>query len=345
MTMLGYVRKKMSVLNLDAYVIFNDINISYLTGVNASDSWLLILPKQAYYLTDARYTEEVNAVLPRGIKVHQYAKSFYHSVFELCVKAHVKTLGFDDNHISLARFKVLKKTCPKGMALTAKPGLIEWMRETKSKEELDCIRQALVIHRAALKYIKPHLKPGVTEQDVLLKLENYIRKRGVTFSFSPIIASGPNSAFPHAHVTDRKLRKNEPILVDMGVNYKGYMSDLTRMFFLGRMHKHFEGIVEHVTHAQQCAIQHIKAGVNAADVDAQARNYLKQNDLAQYFGHSLGHGVGREIHENPRLSFNNHQPLRENMIVTVEPGVYLPQQFGVRIEDMVRVTQDGCEVL
>lgn len=346
MSKLSALQKQLSFRKIDAFVSFNDINISYITDFGASESWFLITPKKSFYITDSRYTEEAKLGLSKLIRVVQHKGSMGSVAFDLCKTHKLKCLGFDDRHISVAQFKQLQKLSRlSGVKLIAVQNLIEDMRIIKTEQEINNIREALKIHRKALAYVKKLLKPGLTEYEVFVKLEQFVRRRGVTFSFDPIIASGANSAFPHASVTDRKLRKNEPVLVDMGVNYNGYMSDLTRMFFLGRMPKPFEEVVEHVAHAQRRAIEYIKAGVRADEVDNQTRNYLKSKGLAKFFGHSLGHGVGREIHESPRLSTHSKTILQENMIITVEPGVYLPNEFGVRLEEMVRVTQDGCEVL
>jgi len=167
----------------------------------------------------------------------------------------------------------------------------------------------------------------------------------VKFSFEPIIASGPHSSYPHARLTGRKIRPNDLVLVDMGIDVQGYKSDLTRIFFLGRI-PHLKGqVYESVRAAQQKAMDVIKAGVLGRDVDRAARNYLAKRKLARYFTHALGHGVGLEIHENPRLSQKSSSTLKEGMIITIEPAVYIPNKFGIRIEDMVLVTKKGCEVL
>jgi len=185
----------------------------------------------------------------------------------------------------------------------------------------------------------------VTEVDILHRLEAFIRKEGITFAFDPIIASGPNSAYPHARVTGRKLCRKEPVLIDLGMDYKGYKSDLTRMFFLDTMPTSYRDVLSVVHDAQQEAFKVIRPGVLGKDVDAAVRNYLKKHGLAERFTHSLGHGVGMEVHEAPRLSLSSDAILEENMVCTVEPGVYFPGKYGVRLEEMVLVTKKGCEVM
>jgi Xaa-Pro aminopeptidase len=329
---------------LDCYILTSDTNIRYLTDFPASESIFIVFPDKAIYLTDSRYTEEAKLGLS-GIIVEQFDHNMIKTLFEIIVKNAGSSVGFDDRHLSLNRFRLFEKECPKSIKLVQVNHLVETMRETKEKSEVDQIRKCLTLNLAAYKYLKTVIKPGLTEKDVLLKLENYVRSRGAGFSFDPIIASGPNGAFPHARVTDRKIKNNEPVLVDMGIDINGYKSDLTRMFFLGKMTPLYTKVYAAVEEAQSRAIAQISAGVKAADVDAAARKYLESLDLAKYFGHSLGHGVGLDIHEDPRLSSQSGVTLREGMIVTVEPGVYLPGRFGIRLEEMVLVKKSGCEVI
>ena len=330
---------------LDAFLVSHDANIRYLTGFPASESWLLALQKKSFYITDFRYVEEAKKGLPKSVTVKRYEKSVFKTIFELAQDHKIKNLGFDDRHVSLSFFKKLQKECLKGIKLIAKNGLVENLRQVKTPQEISYIRKALQIHAEAYQYLRPFIKPGVSEKELFDKLEAFVKAKGAGFSFNPIIASGPNSALPHAKVTDRRFQRNDLVLIDMGIDYKGYKSDLTRMFFLGKIPQLVRDVNAKVKSAQLQAIKKIRAGVKASDVDHEARNYLAKNHLAKYFGHSLGHGVGLEIHEDPRLSSLNTAALQENMVITVEPAVYIPNKFGIRIEDMVIVTKTGCEVL
>lgn len=329
---------------IDAYIVTKSVNIKYLTRFDAEDSWLLITKTKAFYITDSRYTLAAKKGL-KGISVQEYKESFYKTVFELAKRQKIKRLGFDENHFTVAQFNALKKVCPRSVKLIAANHLVEHLREIKDAKEISAIKKALKIHAQALKYLKKIIRPGKTERDILHALESFVRDKNVTFSFDPIIASGPNGAFPHASITGRKVGQNDVVLVDFGIDVEGYKSDLTRMFFLGKISNLIGRVNDSVAQSQLEAIAIIKDGVAAAQVDAAARNYLAKNDLEKYFGHSLGHGVGLEIHENPRLSSKTKSVLRAGMVVTVEPGVYWPGKFGVRIEDMVLVTKKGCEVL
>lgn len=329
---------------LDGYFTSNDTNITYLTEFGASESWLLVSPKAAFYITDFRYILEAKKGL-KDVKVVQYTQSLFATLFDQAKAAGIKRLGFDSRHISLFTFQQLKKLCPKGIELVAVNQLIEDLRAVKEKKEVDLIRAALKLHHQALVLLKRLIRPGVTEREVFLKLEQFVKARGADFSFDPIIAGGPNSCYPHARVTDRRLRNNEPVLVDFGIDIKGYKSDLTRIFFLGKIAPLVKEVYNEVAIAQQRAIESIRPGIKACDVDFQARNYLKEKKLANFFGHSLGHGVGLDIHEAPRLSHNNPVLLKPGMVITIEPAVYIPNKFGIRIEDMILVTEKGYEIL
>ncbi len=335
---------KLAAHHLDGYLITSDINIRYLTGFPASESWLLVSPKKSYYMTDFRYVLEARQGLP-GIAVHRYRSSLSKAFGSLARALRLERIGFDDRHLSFHAFKRLKNERPASIKLIAVNGLVEELREIKDAGEINLIRQALKLHLEAYRFLKGVIKPGVRESEVLLQLERFVRDRKVGFAFDPIIASGPNSCLPHAKITDRKIQPHEPVLVDIGIEVDGYKSDLTRIFFLGTIPHLVRKIYSAVALAQEKAITKIQPGVRVADIDAQARRYLNSQKLGQFFGHSLGHGVGLEIHEGPRLSSQSSSILKENMVVTVEPAVYLPQKFGIRIEDMVLVTAGGCEVL
>jgi len=330
--------------NIDALLIVNDSNIRYLTHFPASESWLLVTKSRAFYITDSRYVLEARQGL-KGVTVKQYNQMPCLTLFELCKQYKIKRLGFDERHTSFALWKKLKEFCPRNPKLIPATGLVETLREIKDEGEIAQIKDCLKLHFKAIDFMRKVVKPGLTERKIAIKLEHFIKSHGAEFSFSPIIASGPNSCFPHARTTDRSIRTNEGVLMDFGIDIKGYKSDLTRNLFLGRIAPRIKQVFDALTLAQQEAISIIKPGVSCADVDIQARKVLRKFGLAKYFGHSLGHGVGLDIHEGPRLSSLSKSVLEAGMVVTVEPGVYIPDQFGIRIEDMVLVTKEGCEVL
>ena len=329
---------------IDAFLVTKDINITYLTGFPACESWLLVGARRACYMTDFRYVDEARRGL-YGIAVKRATSSMVETLIEVIRTMRAKRIGIDTRHLTLFQYRMLERSCPKGIRLVKADNLVENLRAVKDKKEIRKIKQALGIHKQAHQFIKRNIKPNITESALLLKLERFVKSEGATFAFDPIIASGPNSCYPHAKVTDRKVRMNEPLLVDMGIDVNGYKSDLTRMFFLGKISALVRQVHDAVYGAQQRAIAEIKAGVPAAEIDDLARNYLKKQRLAKYFGHALGHGVGLEIHESPRLAHKDPSILKEGMVITVEPAVYIPGKFGIRIEDMVLVKKRNCEIL
>jgi len=343
-TRIRQLRSAFTKQNIDAFLVQSDVNITYLTGFPASESWLFITPKKIYYITDFRYILEARKGL-KGIAVKQYTKSIYETLFSIVKDKKIKRIGIDERHVILAQYKILTRKCPKGVKLVKADNLVEHLRAIKDAGEIAKIKKALRIHKQAHQFLKKIIKPKISEKEVLLKLTNFVKSKGVEFSFDPIVACGPNSAYPHAKITDRKIRMNEPVLIDMGIDVEGYKSDLTRMFFLGKIPELVRRVHDHVNRAQKVAISKIQAGISIAAVDFEARNYLESQGLAKYFGHALGHGVGLDIHEDPRLAQSNSEVLREGMVITVEPAVYIPNKFGIRIEDMVLVTKKGCKVL
>ncbi len=329
---------------VDAFLVTKDINITYLCDFPAQDAWLLVTRKKAFYITDARYYLEVKKNI-KGVVVKCCTKGLTNFCFDVAQAQAVKRIGFDDRHVSLALFKKLQAQSPKGIRLSALSNFVEQLREIKEIDELRCVRKALSIHADMHKFIKRIVKPGIIEADILLKCEKFVKARKASFSFDPIIASGPNSSVPHATITRRKILKNDQILFDMGVDVKGYKTDLTRIVFLGKITPLVRRVYEIVQVSQKRAIAKIKAEVLASEIDKEARNYIQSNKFGKFFSHALGHGVGLEVHESPRLSGNNYSSLKENMLLTIEPAIYLPNKFGIRIEDMILVKKEGCEVL
>ena len=340
---LGTLKKVLRQHKLEALLVTKEVNISYLTEHPSADSWLLVTKDKTICFTDARYTSELRKSL-RNVVVHEYMRSLVADLLIVAQKLGLRQIGIDERQISHALYQSLIKQA-KGVKFVSADGFVEDLRAIKDKNELQNVRKALAHHNLALQYLKRIIKPGCSEREIFKKLENFVRDRDVTFSFPSIIASGPNSSYPHAHITDRRFKTNDLVLVDIGIEVKGYKSDLTRIFFLGKIPELVFRINHEVAISQQRAIAKIKAGIKTAEIDQEARNYLKSRNLDQYFSHSLGHGVGLEIHEQPRLSVKDPTTLREGMIITVEPGVYFPHKFGIRLEEMVYVKKNGCEVL
>ena len=335
---------KFNKYKIDSLLVTCDTNIRYLVGFPSAESWLFITPAKIFFITDFRYYREAKDALS-GVSVKCSLNSKTETLFEIAKKMKVNVIGVDENVLLVSQYRNLASNKPKIIKLKKATGLIESLRIIKEAGEIQRIKEALKIQKKAVAFLHKVVKPGVSEKEVFFKLEKYVREMGVRFSFDPIIASGHNSSYPHARITDRKIQKNDIVLIDFGIDVKGYKSDLTRMFFLGKISHFIQEVVVSVVEAQRRAIEIIKPGIAAFEIDKQARNYLAKKKLAKYFRHSLGHGVGLDIHEAPMLSRKDSSILEEGMIVTVEPAVYIPGKFGIRIEDMVLVTKKGCKVL
>ncbi len=329
---------------LDAVFVSDPVDIRYLLKYPAQDAWLLATLENVYYITDARYIEDVRKNV-RGVTPVLFTRSCFEEVFHCCQREKLRSLGLNERHLTVYGYKKLKSFCKNKIKFFSADGMVASLRMSKDREELGMIRKALAFDLEAYSMIKPLIRPGMSEREIFHHLEDFIRSKGISFAFDPIIASGPNSSYPHARVTDRCLRCNDHVLIDLGMDWNGYKSDLTRMFFLGRMPPSFRNNLAVVRDAQQEAFRVIRPGVMAREVDAAARNYMKKFGLAERFTHSLGHGVGLDVHEAPRISFSDQTVLVENMVFTVEPGVYFPGEYGIRLEEMVLVTKKGCEVL
>ncbi|MFC1703422.1 M24 family metallopeptidase [Candidatus Omnitrophota bacterium] len=336
--------KELEKLRLDALLITNEANISYLTAFDAQDSWLFVSKKRCFYITDFRYVEEARHHL-KGIKIKKSNGSIFNLVGKLALSQNIRTLGFESRHISHAEYKAIKKELPRATKYVPTVNVVELLRQIKTSAELFKIKRALHVTKQSFGFLKNAIKPGIRESDLEIALSNFIRTHGCRYAFNPIIASGINASYPHAKVTNRLIKRGEPIIIDMGVDYLGYKSDLTRVFFLGKIPSTVKHAYEIVLEAQLRAIKKIKAGALINEVDSVARNYIKSKGLGKYFGHALGHGIGRETHEFPPVSSKNESEFAAGMVVTVEPAVYLSGKFGIRIEDMVLVKNNGCEIL
>ncbi|MFH1441793.1 MAG: aminopeptidase P family protein [Candidatus Omnitrophota bacterium] len=336
--------------SIDALLINSAANISYLTNYISRDSYLLISKKENIYFTDSRYTQEAKKKLNKNFVIEEIGisnyKSFAVSIYEACLRLKIKKIGFEEKHLYYSQYKKLKEDIKKPLSLAPTRDIIEEIRQIKSTDEINKIKEAINITIKAFNYIKKFIIPGKKEIEIAGQLENYIRHNGATgTSFDIIVASGPNSSFPHHLTSHRKIAKNEPVLIDLGVCYRGYKSDLTRVYFSGKMFPLMGKVYQILINAQERAIKEIKPSVKIKNIDTTARQYIANEGFGGFFNHSLGHGIGLEIHELPHISPKQNSELKEGMVFTIEPGIYLPGKFGIRIEDMVLVTKKGAEIL
>ncbi|MCI0353282.1 MAG: Xaa-Pro peptidase family protein [Acidobacteriales bacterium] len=339
------LRAALSERKLEALLVTHMPNIRYLCGFTGSSGALLVFKDSAIFFTDGRYTEQAKAEVKQA-RLRIAKGSPWMAVAKAAGAGRGRRLGFEAERVPVALWKQISAALPRGWRLQATSGLIERLRMVKEPAEIDLIRQAVRLGSQLFQATISSIKPGVGEAAVAAKLEYAARKSGVDgMSFPTIVAGGKRSALPHGRASAAALPANGFVLVDFGVILAGYCSDMTRTVHLGKPSKRAQQHYQAVLEAQLRAIETVRAGVAASQVDGAARCVLGRAGLGRFFTHSCGHGLGLEIHEPPRLGKGQQEPLESGMVITVEPGAYIAEQGGVRIEDVVVVTERGCEVL
>ena len=333
---------------LDALLVTDLVNVRWLTGFTGSNGLALVGPgEQRLFLTDFRYltqsAEQVDAGWQRDIAAEILPAA---AVSVGVPEGGTLRLGFDDAHLSVKDHGTLAARVSGGVELVAAGGLVEELRLVKDAGELEKIRAAAKLADAALTEVLGRGLAGRTERDVALDLEMTMRRAGAeAVSFPPIVASGTHSALPHAEPRDVEIPAGTLVTIDWGAMLDGYASDCTRTYATGELDPRDREIYELVLEAQRTSLAAVRAGAGGREVDAVARDIITAAGHGEHFGHGLGHGVGAEVHEGPRLSQRSDSTLAVGQVVTVEPGVYVPGAVGVRIEDLAVVTEDGVEVL
>lgn len=338
--------KKLPKNNIDALLITKSENIFYLTSFLANKIVLVVSPKKSFVVTDFIYAEAAaNFFSNFEVFVTNDKHAFPEAIAEGADKYRIKKLGVESLSLSFSGYKKIKRAL-KGKKLIATENMIESMREIKEKKEILALKSALKITAETFKSVKRYLRPDLTELAVSKYIkETFIRKGADGFSFEPIVATQPSASQPHYVSGGKKLGSNKAILLDMGAELGGYNSDLTRMCLLGKISAKFAELYAILVDAQKRAIERISPGVKIRDIDFAARQHIDNKGLGKFFGHNTGHGIGLEIHERPFISYNNQASLREGMVFTVEPGIYIPGYGGLRVEETVSVTKRNCEVL
>lgn len=340
--------------HIDGLLVSQPDNRRYLSGYTAPDhgiqesSGLLLIPAKGrpYLLTDARFTLQAEAEAQLFL-VELYSRGLLPLLERLINRLGLQSLAFESDYLLHSTFQRLAGMADKrGLTLVPQLGLIEAMREVKSADELELLRASTRLNETVFQSVYATIEPGMTEREIALALELTMREMGAEGpSFPTIVAFGTNAARPHAVPTDRELQAGDLVLIDMGLIHRGYCSDMTRTFVAGRPDRTYIDRHRVVRAAMQAGIGAIRAGVTGAEVDRVARQVIADAGYGDHFGHSLGHGVGLAVHEAPRLSRTNRKKLRAGMVVTVEPGIYLPEWGGIRLENMVVVGEHGPEVL
>jgi Xaa-Pro aminopeptidase len=329
---------------VDGFVVSRLPNVHYLTGFTGSSGIVIISRTEAILVTDFRYKEQAANEVTKGTEVKIDNRPLPKVAVALARKLGIKKLGFEDS-ASYGFFDVLKSS---GLDTAPREEVVEKLRETKDARELTSIVEAVKRAESAFEEVKPRIRVGVTESSISRMLETKMKRKGCArVAFESIVASGVNSAMPHASVTNKKLEPGDMLTIDWGGEADGYYSDMTRSFLMGGGVNiaRKKRIYNLVLKANKAAVKAARAGMKCSELDEVARAVIKQAGYGEYFGHSLGHGVGVEVHERPRISAKNKGKLKPTSVVTIEPGVYVPGLGGVRIEDMVYVGKRETSLL
>lgn len=342
---LQKLRNALKKYGVDALLITNSYNIRYMTGFTGSSGVAFVTQEEALFITDFRYTEQADKqVVPNGFKVVQHAGIIPKEVAIQAEALGVKSVAFEKDAMVYALYEQYKQALKVDFVPVS--GVIEKIRLIKTPEEINIIKAACEIADNAFSHILTYIKPGMTELDVSNELEFFMRKQGATSSsFDIIVASGLRSALPHGVATSKVIEKGDFVTLDFGALYNGYISDITRTIAVGQPSDKLVEMYNVVLESQKLAVDKVGPNMTGIEADAIARDYLKAKGYGEAFGHSTGHGIGLEVHEGPGLSFRSETVLEPNMVVTIEPGVYLPGIGGVRIEDDIVITKTGNEVL
>lgn len=329
---------------LDAILTADPYNMRYLSGFRGGCGYLFLTKEKRVLLTDSRYTTQAREET-EGFEILEVSgqRPYEACLKELCAQENISSLGFEDTFMTYFQVEKLRKEIgvPEWRALGEK---LNNLRIIKSPEELERIRRAEAIGDEAFSYILGELRPGMTETEAALLLEGAMRKKGAEgLSFDTIVASGLHSAMPHAIPGEKRIEDGDFVTMDFGCVYQGYCSDMTRTVVMGKASRKQRELYQVVLEAQEKALELICAGRTGSEVDEAARGHIRAAGYGDYFGHGLGHSLGLFIHEEPRLSPKEGRVLEPGMVMTVEPGIYLPGFGGVRIEDLVEIKKDGFE--
>jgi Xaa-Pro aminopeptidase len=345
---LRKLRTSIAERGLDALLISQSENLRYVSGFTGSSGWLLVSEQNAILATDFRYVEQAKGESP-DFEIIQTKQELRDWLPGLVFNLGWHKLGFEANVISYDVYHKLSealKTKQINLKLVPTTGIIEQLRSIKEPEELGFIIKAAALVDIAFEQAKTLIHPGITEKEAAWEVEKILRQEGSEgMPFEIIVASGPNSALPHVRPTEKKICSGEPVLIDMGARINGYCSDFSRTLFLGRADKTFREIYTIVLEAQTTAMARIESGMDASQADRLARSIVVQAGYGDAFGHGLGHGIGLAVHEFPTLGPSSSDSLANGMVFTIEPGIYLAGQGGVRIEDMVVLENGKVRVL
>jgi len=335
-------------LNIEntAFIITSKNNRLYFSGLNSSEGILIVTNNEAYLLVDFRYFEMASKI-SKHLKVI-LVNDFFNSIKDILIKHNIKNVLLENEFISLEKYKKIKAFF-KDLSINLMEEnilnpAINALREIKTELEIKKIKIAQEISEYAFNEVIKEIKQSVTEKEIAAKLDYLMKKSGaLSQAFETIVLSGKNTSLPHGIPTGKKIESGDFVLIDMGANFEGYCSDMTRTLAIKNVTAEQKRVYNIVLKAQEKALNLLNVGVKAKDIDKSARDVIEETEYKGKFGHALGHGVGLDIHESPTLSPKSDQILKENMVTTVEPGIYIENKFGVRIEDMVLIKKDGYQ--
>lgn len=340
---LKKLRQALQQADLPALLVTSAHSRRYLTGFTGTAGVAVITADEAFFITDFRYTEQANDQI-EGYEIIEQKTTLIEAVAQLVEDKQLTKLGFEQDAMTYAEYDRYANALKAELVPTS--GLVEKIRLIKTEDELTIIKQACKIADDAYEHILTFIKPGMTELEVSNELEFFMRKQGATSSsFDIIVASGTRSALPHGVATDKVIESGDFVTLDFGAYYNGYVSDVTRTLAVGEPSDKLKEIYQVVLDSQLLALEKIKPGMTGKEADAISRDYIASKGYGEAFGHSLGHGIGLEVHEGPGLSSRSDVVLEPGMVITIEPGIYLPGIGGVRIEDDALVTETGVEKL
>lgn len=338
------LREELERRKVDALVVTHLPNVRYLCGFSGS-AGILLMARRSVFLTDGRYKEQAAGQV-EGARVSITKGGALAAAAEACVKLGLKRVAIESEHLTVAQLSAFEQALGKGVKAIRLAGAVEQLRVLKDADEIAFLRNAVNLSSHLFRPLLRSMRGGVAESAVAGKLEYMTRKAGADgMSFETIVASGERSALPHGVASAAKLPSAGFVVLDYGIVLDGYCSDMTRTVHLGKAPPEARALYGAVLAAQLAAISAVRPGATAGEVDRAARQELKRAKMDRFFTHSTGHGVGLEVHEPPRLAAGSDAILRPGMVITIEPGVYLPGKYGVRIEDMLLVTGHGYEVL
>jgi Xaa-Pro aminopeptidase len=345
MTRIDELRSKFDNNGIDAFLVRKLPNVRYLSGFSGSAGTLLITRSKNFFISDFRYKTQSATEVDKGFEIIIYVQNSLNFLKDIIQENGLKKIGFEADFVTFAEANLLKRDFPEAEFVPME-NTVESITVKKNAAEIELTRKAVDITDKVFLELLNIIKPGITERQVAAHISFYHKMFGADGdSFDAIVAAGERSAFPHARPTDRMINQGELVKLDFGCTCSGMKSDMTRTIAIGKIPDECTKIYEIVREAQKRALESVKAGMHARAVDAVARDFIKENGYGNNFGHGLGHGLGYDIHEKPALNERAEYVLEENNIITIEPGIYVEGLGGVRIEDDVIVTKEGCEIL